>query len=78
MAGASVSLCADVPVEPVPFCRRRKKAIKLLAKAQLTVKLVRAYDTIAREDLPVAHLLTNHHLAKSIRGPSRMPHGTCS
>jgi putative transposase len=28
--------------------------------------LVRAYDTISYEDLQTAHLLKNHHLAKSI------------
>jgi putative transposase len=60
--------------------RRRHKAVKLLAKAHLRVKcrrqdfhhkaalaLVRQYDTIYYEDLRVANLLRNHHLAKSIQ-----------
>ncbi len=59
--------------------QRRRKAVALLAKAHQTVKrqrqdfqhkaalsLVRAYDTIYHEDLQVANLLKNHHLAKSI------------
>jgi putative transposase len=58
---------------------RRRKAVKLLAKAHLRVKrqrqdfhhkaalvLVRAYDTIYHEDLQTANMLKNHHLAKSI------------
>ena len=58
---------------------RRKKAIKLLAKAHLKVarqrqdfqhktalSLVRQYDTISFEDLRVRNLVRNHHLAKSI------------
>jgi putative transposase len=58
---------------------RRKKAVALLAKAHQTAKrqrqdfhhkaalqLVRRYDTIYREDLQVANMLENHHLAKSI------------
>ena len=58
---------------------RRRKAVKLLAKAHLKVKrqrqdfqhkaalrLVREYDTIYHENLQVANMLKNHHLAKSI------------
>lgn len=58
---------------------RRKKAVRLLTKAHQTVKrqrqdfhhkaalaLIRQYDTIYHEDLQVANLLKNHHLAKSI------------
>ncbi len=59
--------------------QRRKKAVKLLAKAHQTVrpqrqdfqhkvalKLVHLYDTIYCEDLQVANMVKNHHLAKSI------------
>jgi putative transposase len=59
--------------------RRRKKAVTLLAKAHQDVRrqrrdfhhktalaLVRAYDVIYHEDLPVRNLVRNHHLAKSI------------
>lgn len=58
---------------------RRCKAVTLLAKAHLTVKrqradfqhktalhLVRDYDTIYHEELQVANMVKNHHLAKSI------------
>jgi putative transposase len=58
---------------------RRKKAVKLLAKAHQTVQrqrqdfhhkaalaLVRQYDTIYHEDLRVANMVKNPHLAKSI------------
>jgi putative transposase len=58
---------------------RRRKAVKLLAKAQQKVKrqrrdfhhktalsLVRANDTIDHEDLQPANMVKNHHLAKSI------------
>ncbi len=58
---------------------RRRKAVKLLAKAHQKVKrqrhdfqhkaahhLMRQFDTIYHEDLQVANLLRNHHLAKSI------------
>ncbi|HET9978945.1 MAG TPA: transposase [Ktedonobacterales bacterium] len=58
---------------------RRRKAVKLLAKAHLKVKrqrqdfqhkaaltLLREYDTIYHEDLQVANMVKNHHLAKSI------------
>jgi putative transposase len=58
---------------------RRKKAVKLLAKAHLKVRrqrqdfhhkaalsLVRQYDVIYYEDLRVRNMVRNHHLAKSI------------
>ena len=58
---------------------RRRKAVVLLAKAHQTVRrqrqdfhhktalhLVRQYDTIYHEDLRVANMVRNHHLAKSI------------
>jgi putative transposase len=59
---------------------RRRKAVKLLAKAHLKVKrqrqdfhhkaalaLVQQYDTIYYESLQTANMLRNHHLAKSIQ-----------
>jgi putative transposase len=59
--------------------RRRTKAVALLAKAYQTVgrqrrdfhhqtalALVRQYDAISHEDLRVANMVQNHHLAKSI------------
>jgi putative transposase len=59
---------------------RRCKAVALLAKAQQHIarqrrdfhhkaarKLVREYDTIYHEDLRVANMVQNHHLAKSIQ-----------
>jgi putative transposase len=58
---------------------RRRKAIKLLAKAHQKVKrqrqdfhhktalaLVRANDVLYHEDLQTANMVKNHHLAKSI------------
>jgi putative transposase len=58
---------------------RRRKAVALLAKAHQHIarqrqdfhhkeahKLVQAYDVIYHEDLQVANLVRNHHLAKSI------------
>ncbi|HEV2238061.1 MAG TPA: transposase [Ktedonobacterales bacterium] len=58
---------------------RRRKAVAVLARAHQTVRrqrqdfhhktalaLVRDYDTIYHEDLRVANLVRNHHLAKSI------------
>jgi putative transposase len=58
---------------------RRRKAVRLLAKAHQKVRrqrtdfhhkvalaLVRRYDTIYHEDLQTANMLRNHHLAKSI------------
>jgi putative transposase len=59
--------------------KRRKKAVVLLAKAHQQVKrqrqdfhhkaalkLVRQFDTLYHEDLQVANMVKNHHLAKSI------------
>lgn len=59
--------------------RRRRKAVALLAKQHQKVarrradahqkaalRLVRAYDRIAFEDLNISGLLKNHHLAKAI------------
>jgi putative transposase len=58
---------------------RRRKAVKLLAKAHQHVrnqrrdfhhqearKLVQLYDVIYHEDLRVRNMVKNHHLAKSI------------
>jgi putative transposase len=58
---------------------RHAKAVKLLAKAhqhianqrrnfhyQEAAKLVKAYDSIAYEELRTANMVKNHHLAKSI------------
>ncbi len=58
---------------------RRRKAVRLLAKAHQTVKrqrqdfqqktalhLAQQYDTISHEDLQTANRRKNHHLAKSI------------
>jgi putative transposase len=58
---------------------RRRKAVNVLARAHQTVRrqrqdfhhktalaLVQQYDTIYHEDLRVANLVRNHHLAKSI------------
>jgi putative transposase len=58
---------------------RRKKAVKLLARAHLKVQrqradfhhktalhLVQTNDTIYHEDLQTANMVKNHHLAKSI------------
>ena len=59
--------------------KRRGKAVAWLGKAHQTVQrqradfhhktalhLVRDYDTISLEDLRVANMVRNHHLAKSI------------
>jgi putative transposase len=59
--------------------KRRRKAVQLLAKAHLKVRrqrqdfqhktalhLVRQFDTIYHENLQVANMVKNHHLAKSI------------
>jgi putative transposase len=58
---------------------RRRKAVKLLAKAHQTVRrqrqdfhqktalaLVRGNDVVYHEDLQVRNMVRNHHLAKSI------------
>ena len=62
-----------------PGSHRRRKAVRLLARKHLKVRrqrldqhhktafsLVKRYDTIYFEDLQVANLVQNHHLAKSI------------
>jgi putative transposase len=59
--------------------KRRRKAVKLLAKAHLKVRrqrqdfhhrqalaLMRQHDAIYHEALQVANMVKNHHLAKSI------------
>jgi putative transposase len=59
---------------------RRRKAVAVLAKAHLHIarqrrdfhhkeasKLVQVYDVIYHEDLRVANMVQNHHLAKSIQ-----------
>jgi putative transposase len=59
--------------------KRRRNAVRLLASAHQRVRraradfqhttalaLVRQYDTSSHEDVQVANLLTNHHLAKAI------------
>src|SRR5215831_19772062 len=63
--------------------KHRKKAIKRLANGYLKVSrqrqdfarktaraLIKARDMIAYEDLKLAHLVKNHHLAKSISDAS--------
>ncbi|HLY30451.1 MAG TPA: transposase, partial [Ktedonobacterales bacterium] len=62
-----------------PGSHRRRKAVQLLSKVHQTVRcqrqdfhhksalaLVRQYDVIYLEDLQVANMVQNHHLAKSI------------
>jgi putative transposase len=62
-----------------PGSHRRRKAVRLLAKAHQTIRrartdfhhkvarsLVQQYDTIYYEDLQTANMLRNHQLAKSI------------
>jgi putative transposase len=59
---------------------RRRKVVKLLAKAyqkvrrqrqdfhhKVALQLVQQHDTIYHEDLQTANMLKNHHLAKSIQ-----------
>jgi putative transposase len=78
-AEAYLRRCARRVARRKKGSHRRRKAVKLLARAHLKVKrqrqdffhkealsLVRAYDTIYYEDLQTAHLLKNHHLAKPI------------
>ncbi|HEV2460205.1 MAG TPA: transposase, partial [Ktedonobacterales bacterium] len=58
---------------------RRKKAVRLLARAHQTVRrqrqdfhpktaraMVQQYDTVSHEALPTANMLKNHHLAQSM------------
>jgi putative transposase len=67
--------------------KRRKKAVALLAKAHRTVArqrrdlhyktavaLVRQYDVIYHEELRIANMVRNHHLART----SLMPGGRIS
>jgi putative transposase len=71
--------CAKRVAKRKKGSHRRKKAVQLLAKAHQDVQrqrrdfhhktalaLVRQYDVIYHEDLPVRNLVRNHHLAKSI------------
>ncbi|HEV8191837.1 MAG TPA: transposase [Ktedonobacterales bacterium] len=78
-AEACLRRCARRVTRRKKNSNRRKKAVKLLAKAHLKVKrqrqdfhhqaalaLVRQHDTIFFEDVQTANMLKNHHLAKSI------------
>jgi putative transposase len=78
-AEAYLRRCARRAARRKQGSHRRKKAVKLLAKAYQTVKrqradfhhkaafqLVRQYDAIYYEDLRVRNMVRNHHLAKSI------------
>ncbi|HEX6121741.1 MAG TPA: transposase [Ktedonobacterales bacterium] len=78
-AEAYLAKCAKRVARRKKGSKRRKKAVVLLAKAHQTVArqrqdfhhktalaLVRQYDTIYHEELRVANLVKNHHLAKSI------------
>jgi putative transposase len=71
--------CQRRVAKRVKSSHRRRKAVCVLAKAHQTVQrqrqdfhhkvalaLVRQYDTIYHEDLRVASLVKNHHLARSI------------
>jgi putative transposase len=78
-AEAYLRRCARRVARRKKGSNRRKKAVKLLAKAHLNVKrqrqdfhhktalqLVRQYDTVYFEDLQTANMVRNHPLAKSI------------
>jgi putative transposase len=78
-AEAYLRCCARRVARRQKGSHRRAKAVKFLAKAhqhianqrrdfhhQEAAKLVRAYDSIAYEDLQTANMVHNHHLAKSI------------
>jgi putative transposase len=78
-AEAYLRRCARRVARRQKGSQRRAKAVVLLAKAhqhianqrrdfhhQEAVKLVRAYDSIAYEELQTANMVRNHHLAKSI------------
>jgi putative transposase len=78
-AEAYLRRCARRVARRKKGSRRRKKAVKLLAKAHLKVKrqrqdfyhrialhLMRQYDTVYFEDLQTANMVRNHSLAKSI------------
>jgi putative transposase len=78
-AEASLRRCQRRVARRKKGSRRRRKAVALLAKAHQHIarqrrdfhhkearKLVQAYDVIHYEDLRVANMVQNHHLAKSI------------
>ncbi|HEV2461487.1 MAG TPA: transposase, partial [Ktedonobacterales bacterium] len=78
-AEAQLRRCQRRVARRVKGSHRRRKAVALLAKAHLHVArqrrdfqhkaalaLVRQYDTIYHENLRVANMVKNHHLAKSI------------
>jgi putative transposase len=78
-AEASLRRCQRRVARRKKGSHRRRKAVKLLARAQQHVrrqrqdfhhkealKLVRSYDTVYHEDLQVRNLVKNHHLAKRI------------
>src|SRR5262249_25501755 len=78
-AQAYLRRCARRVARRKKGSNRRRKAVKLLAKAHLKVrrqrndfqhkearKMVEQYDTIYYEDLQTANMLKNHHLANSI------------
>jgi putative transposase len=78
-AEASLRRCQRRASRRKPGSNRRRKAVKLLAKAHQKIRrrrqdfhhkaalsLVRAYDTMYFEDLRVHNMARNHHLAKSI------------
>ena len=80
MAEAYLRRCQRRVARRKKGSHRRAKAVKLLAKAHQHIanqrrnfhhkeaaKLVRAYDSIAYEDLQTANMVRNHHLAKSIQ-----------
>jgi putative transposase len=78
-AEAYLRRCARRVARRLKGSQRRAHAVKLLVKAQQhianqrrdfhqqeAVKLVRAYDSIAYEELQTANMVKNHHLAKRI------------
>jgi putative transposase len=78
-AGAYLRRCARRVARRQKGSQRRAKAVALLAKAQHHIanqrrdfhhqeaaRLVRAYDSIAHEDLQTANMVKSHSLAKSI------------
>ncbi|HEV8193916.1 MAG TPA: transposase [Ktedonobacterales bacterium] len=78
-AEAYLQRCQRRVARRTPGSRRRKNAVKLLAKAhhkisrarrdfhhKAALSLVRQYDVISYEDLRIRNMVKNHHLAKSI------------
>jgi putative transposase len=78
-AERSLAKCQRRVARRTKGSHRRRKAVRVLAKAHQTVRrqrtdyhhktaltLVRQYDTIYHEDLQVRNMVQNHHLAKSI------------